>query len=71
MTQCERIIAYINTHGSITSKEAIEELGILRLASRINDLKADGWPIITTTEYGKNRFGERTHFAKYTLGDRS
>ena len=71
MTQCERILRYIDEHGSITAKEAMNELGIMRLASRIADLKADGWEIDTTTECSMNRYGEKTHYAKYSMGGRS
>lgn len=70
-TQCERIIDFMERNGSITAKEAMNELGIMRLASRIADLKADGYEIETTTEYSKNRFGERTHYARYAIGGRS
>ena len=35
MTQCEKVLEYIKTHGSITAKEAYFNLGIMRLASRI------------------------------------
>lgn len=71
MTQCERILEYMNQNGSISAKEAMNELGIMRLASRIADLKADGYEIETTTETSKNRFGEKTHYARYFMGGRS
>ena len=71
MTQCERIIDYMKQNGSITAKDAMNELGIMRLASRIADLKADGWEIETVTECSKNRFGEKTHYARYSMGGKS
>lgn len=71
MTQCERILRYIDEHGSITAKEAMNELGVMRLASRIADLKADGWEIDTRTVCSVNRYGERTHYAKYYMGGKS
>ena len=71
MTQCERILEYMNQNGSISAKEAMNELGIMRLASRIADLKADGYEIETQTECSKNRFGEKTHYARYFIGGRS
>ena len=43
--QCDRVIEYIKSHGSITSLEAIEQIGVARLASRICDLKKAGWNI--------------------------
>ena len=42
MTQCERILRHMKDYGSITSLEAVTEYGIMRLASRINDLKRMG-----------------------------
>lgn len=43
MTQCEMIVDYLQTHVGITSKEAMEQLGVYRLASRIHDLKEEGY----------------------------
>lgn len=42
MTQCEKILRHMEDYGSITSLEAIQEYGIMRLASRITDLKKTG-----------------------------
>lgn len=56
-------------YGSITSLEAMSEYGIMRLASRINDLKRQGMPIVTETVTGRNRYGEITRYARYKLGD--
>ena len=50
MTQNERIIRHLTDYGSITSKEAMIEYGIMRLASRINDLRKLGYPIVGETE---------------------
>lgn len=43
-TQCDRVLRHLSDYGSITSLEAISEYGILRLASRISDLKIGGTP---------------------------
>ena len=42
MTQNERIIRHLNEYGSITPLEALSEYGIMRLASRISDLRTRG-----------------------------
>lgn len=68
-TQVERIIQYIKDFGSITSAEAMTELGVYRLASRINDLKRRGYLIRKETAKAKNRYGETVHFARYSLED--
>ena len=67
MTQCERVLRHLEDFGSITSAEAISEYGIYRLASRISDLKKCGVPIQKETVRSKNRYGEPTRFAKYSL----
>ena len=67
MTQCDRIIDYIKRFGSITTIEAFTDLGITRLASRIHDLTEDGYDIERQTESGKNRFGEKVHYTRYSL----
>ncbi len=67
MTQCQRIMRHLRDYGSITSLEAMQEYGIMRLGARIWDLKAQGVPIKSETVTGKNRYGERTCFARYSL----
>lgn len=68
MTQCELIQRHLEDYGSITSLEAMQEYGIMRLAYRIADLKQMGVPIRKEMVSGKNRYGERTSYAKYSLG---
>lgn len=67
LTQRERVLRHLEDYGSITSLEAMREYGIMRLASRISDLKRAGLPITKEMVKGKNRYGEQTCFAKYTL----
>ncbi|MBO5567795.1 MAG: helix-turn-helix domain-containing protein [Clostridia bacterium] len=67
LTQCERIVRHMNDYGSITSLEAMTEYGIMRLASRISDLKKAGYDIRSVTEAGKNRYGEPTSYSRYSL----
>ena len=66
-TQCERILRHLRDFGSISSLEAISEYGCMRLASRINDLKRQGYNISAERGKGKNRYGEPTSFAVYHL----
>ena len=67
MTQCERVIDYMKTHGSISTLEAFNELGITRLASRICDLTRDGYNIERYNDRRKNRFGENVTYKRYRL----
>lgn len=70
MNQCERILKYMERYGSISNREAVIELGIGRLASRICDLRKEGYDITGETVKGKNKFGEETHFTRYRIGGR-
>lgn len=42
-TQCDLILKYIRDFGSITTWQAMMDLGVARLASRIYDLKQMGY----------------------------
>ena len=66
-TQCDRVLQHMKDFGSISSIEAITDYGILRLASRIADLKGQGHHIISEMKKGKNRYGETTHYCVYSL----
>lgn len=66
-TQCQRIIQYMRDFGSITSAQAMMDLGVYRLASRISELKKDGWDIERKFIHKLNRYGEPVHFAEYRL----
>lgn len=70
MTQCETILRHMEDFGSITSLEAMQEYGIMRLASRITDLKNAGIPIRRDMVIQKNRYGETVTFARYSISTR-
>lgn len=67
MNQETRIINYMRDFGSITALDAMKDLGCMRLASRISDLRARGFQIEREMETGKNRYGEKTSYARYRL----
>lgn len=66
-TQAQRVLDYIEQFGSITQLEALRDLGVMRLASRISDLRRMGVPIESTVETVKNRFEEKTYIKRYRL----
>lgn len=66
-TQNKRLIIYLHEHNSITQLEALNELGILRLASRINDLKKEGHNIVGEMVEVLNRFQEKIRVKRYYL----
>jgi len=65
MTQCERILKYMDDFGTISAAQAMIDLGVYRLASRIHDIKRMGIEIESETRTGKNRYGESTHYSVY------
>lgn len=65
MTQGERIIAYMDEHGTITPFEAFTELGITKLATRISELRRGGERIEKKYITVRNRFGEDVNVMEY------
>lgn len=68
MTQTERILNHLDKYGSITALEAMNEYGIMRLASRISDLKRKGYNITSENVTIKNRYGEKCSIKRYSIG---
>lgn len=66
-TQNERVVQYIKDFGSITQLDAIQDLGVMRLASRVSDLRKQGVPIVSKYEKVKNRYGEETQIKRYSI----
>ena len=67
MTQTQKIRKYMIEHGSITSKEAMDTFGCMRLAARIGELIKGGEQIKKTMEEGLNRDGTKSHYTRYSL----
>ena len=67
LTQKERIIRHLKDKESITSLEAMQEYGIMRLTSRVCELKNEGYKIRSEFVSSKNRYNEPVSFSKYTL----
>ena len=64
MTQTTLILRSLRLRGTITPLEALEEVGCFRLAARISDLRAEGYPIVTEwVESGGKRY------ARYRLNE--
>lgn len=67
MTQCEKVLEYMKDFGSITPLDAIRDIGCMRLASRIADLREQGYAIGRRMKTSKNRYGKNVSFAEYYL----
>lgn len=67
-TQCELILEYIAEFGSITPLEAMRDLGVYRLASRVSEMKNKrGIPIKSVWETVNTRRGTTTRIKRYSL----
>lgn len=66
-TQVQRIHKYMIDFGSITQFEAMRDLGVMRLASRISEMRKDGFDIVCQMETTRNRYGEKCHIKRYSL----
>ncbi len=67
MTQTDRVLDYLQQFGSITALEALRDLGIMHLSSRITELRKRGYPVERDMIEVKNRFGEKTRVARYKV----
>lgn len=66
-TQCQLILDYLKHFGSITQYEALRDISCMRLASRISDLRGQGYAIGRRMKTMKNRYGKDVSFAEYYL----
>lgn len=64
--QIHKIYGYMKVHGGITSLEAMR-LGVMRLASRIRDMRDKGYCIRSVYITVKNRDGEECRVKRYSL----
>ena len=70
MTQHTLIYDYMREHGSITTIEAFEQLGITKLTTRISEMRAGGMDIRSRTEAGLNRFGKPCTWNRYWIEEK-
>ena len=67
MNQRQMVLQYIKDFGSITSYQAYIDLGITQLATRIKELKEQGYIFNYTWVTKKNRYGKPVRFKEYKL----
>lgn len=65
--QSERILAYMERCGSITARDAMVKLGVMRLASRIHELRSAGINIGDVYVTVPDRFGDEARVKKYFI----
>lgn len=61
-----RVLNYMLEFGSITTKQAFEDLGCTRLSEYIRRLRTR-MIILDEVESGLNRYGEKVHWKKYYI----
>lgn len=69
-SQNERIIDYMRKYGGITPLDAMRDLGVMRLASRISDMRRLGYEVIDEWVSVENRWGEKVKVKSYRLDER-
>ena len=67
MSQATDVIEFIRDNGSITTKQATEELGCYRLSGRIYDMRKAGIPIEREMVTVPAHNGRNTRVARYTI----
>lgn len=64
---CQRVIRWCEAYNVINPMIALTELGVMRLAARINDLEKAGYSFEHEMVDSVNRFGERVRFMEYRM----
>lgn len=68
-TQRQKILKYILEFGSITSWEAYKDLSITQFATRVKELKKEGYKFQTRWEKRKNKEGKFVRFKRFYLSN--
>ena len=67
LTQKEKVLRHLQEVGALTPVQAFFDYSIMRLATRIFELKEDGYKIETIMLKSENKFGEPVRYAQYKL----
>ena len=65
-THKTRLLEYLQDYGSITSLQAIQDLGNTRLSATIFQLRKEGYEIVSSDVKVPTRWGTQTTVTKYT-----
>lgn len=69
MKQTEQILDYMKNYGGITPMDALKDIGCMRLAARIADLRRDGHRIKGEKVAVRRRDGSKAHVMRYTVDE--
>ena len=67
MTQHDLILNYLKKFRTITPYEAFKDLGITKLATRISEMRQEGYQFADVWVEDVNRFGENVRYKRYSL----
>ena len=67
LSQKDKVLRHLKQVGPITPLEAFNDYAIMRLTSRICELKDEGYNISTTILKSENKFGEPVSYAQYKI----
>lgn len=63
--QEKAVLLYMREHGGITALEAVNDLGVMRLACIIYNLKKYGFKIESEWKTKRNRYGSTSNYKIY------
>lgn len=66
-SQLDQILAVLESGGTLTALDALEDFGCSRLASRITDLKRKGYPVASRMVTRRNCYGRLCRVAEYYM----
>ena len=66
-SQIDQILAVLESGGTLTALDALEDFGCSRLASRITDIKRRGYPVASRMVTRRNRYGRLCRVAEYYM----
>ena len=68
----QRVFCYLHKHPLVTPQMAFEDLGTMKLATVISELRREhGVEILKIPTLGVNRYGEPVRFMSYSLKHRN
>ena len=67
----QNVLAYMIDFGSITVKQAVDDLGTTELRSRISEIKKAGFAVTSDYEEGQNKYGDPVRYKRYRLEERT
>lgn len=62
-----KILTHLYNNKTINPHEALRLYGCMRLASRVSDLKKEGYPIKSKKVTYRDEFGDLISYAEYSL----